>query len=130
MSKIITNVTNTICHLVIDLLNIGFKVTFYAIEICCRGLIFINTSNRLYAAFCHAIPGFKFKKGDFKPFKKSLSKTAVIASFIVYIFNQLGAIPHLYQTLDFNGSYQILPLDNIFLLIAHHAYILTLYILM
>ncbi len=35
-------------------------------------------------AFCHAIHGFKFKQVDFGHFKKSLSKTAVIASFIVY----------------------------------------------
>ncbi len=37
----------------------------------------VDNSNRLYL-FCHAIPGFKFKQVDFRHFKKSLSKTAVI----------------------------------------------------
>ncbi len=66
-------------HLVIDLLNIAFKVKFYAIEIDCRGLISTDNSNRLYA-FCRANPVFKFNQVDFRHFKKSLSKTAVIAS--------------------------------------------------
>ncbi len=61
-------------HLEINLLNIGFKVKFYAIGIDYRGLISMDNSNRLY--FCHAIPGFKFNQIDFKHFKKSPCKTA------------------------------------------------------
>ncbi len=34
-------------HLVIDLLNIGFKVTFYATEIVSRGLISIDNSDSM-----------------------------------------------------------------------------------
>ncbi len=52
-------------HLVEDLLNIDFKVMFYAIDIGWIGLVFMNNLNRTYT-FCRAIPGFNFKQVDFR----------------------------------------------------------------
>ncbi len=53
----------------------------------------MDNSNRL--CFCHAISGFKFKQLDFRCFKKSLSKTAVIASFIVQMLFSTNLMPYI-----------------------------------
>ena len=70
-------------HLAIDLTNCGYKVKFFAVEIGSRGLISKANSNRL-CAFYHSIHGSHFNAKDFRCLKRSLTKIAITASFIIY----------------------------------------------
>ncbi len=70
-------------HLAIDLQKCDYSVKFYAVEIGCRGLISCENSNRLYS-FLSSTTCFKPCSKDFKNLKRSLYRTAILASFIIY----------------------------------------------
>ncbi len=70
-------------HLAIDLQKCNYSVRFYAVEIGCRGLVSLENTNRLHA-FLTSFSSCKLKAKDFKLLKKSLYRTAILASFIIY----------------------------------------------
>ena len=70
-------------HLMIDLQRLGYSVKYYAIEIGCRAMI-SEANNRRLHAFYKSIPGFKFTNRDFTKLKKSICKTVITASFVIF----------------------------------------------
>ena len=70
-------------HLMIDLQGLGYSVKYFAIEIGCRASISEDNNKRLHA-FYKSIPRFKFSNRDFKNLKKSICKTVITASFVLF----------------------------------------------
>ena len=70
-------------HLMIDLQRLGYSVKYFAVEIGCRAMV-SEANNRRLHAFYKSITNFKFTNRDYTKLKRSICKTAITASFVIF----------------------------------------------
>jgi len=70
-------------HLVTDLSSVGYNVSFFAIEIGCRGVITKSNKNRLYKLIKQLSPTHP-KSRDFKTLLKKLSTVSIATSYSIF----------------------------------------------